>query len=260
MRLFLRTGCVLSVFILFLPQVQARRTVVDSQFRELLTDGIFQSSGMKRIFADGSTSTPKLIEALNDSNKAVNLNAQLMLRLIGDHKGITDLHDWYEKPRPVLSIVNGPVPVPLRDWDYQQIGAVLARPPREWRENALNYLYALSIDQSRHAKELLTKMLSAAETDNNSAAFQVAANLRRWQAEADACSPATPQEFVRKHSFFLAPEERKNSKIKLIGYSNDKHLALLSVSQTFGNSFWVVLRNTSTCWRYQSAALYATNN
>src|SRR5579871_358009 len=246
-----RTAVVALIFLLG----NAQESLNASQLRSLLMAESFKVSGMQKIFATGSSSTGKLLDALNDSDQAINLNAQLMLRLIGDVQGVKGLHEWYERPRSVLRTVNGPFPVPLRDWDYKQIDAILSRPSTEWKEDAINYLYALAIDSSPQAREMLTKMLNSIANDRNSVAFQAAANLRRSLSKASACTSGNLKSFLRVNSFFLTQEESKAASINIIAFANDRHLVLAEFSQTFGNTFIVVMKRTGQCWRYQAVAL-----
>jgi hypothetical protein len=245
---------------LFFALSPAQDSEAAFRLRDLLVADSFRFSGMEKIFSGGSSLTAELVDALNDRNETVSLNAQLMLRLIGDDRGIEELQRWYEQPRQTLRIVRGPMPVPLREWDYRQIDAILSRPSREWKEDATNYLLALAIDGSPHARELLKKMVDAAGNDQLTTASQLAATLSRSQSLAAGCNVHNPETILRQGAFFLTPEERKIATIKVLAYADEKQLALVRVSRTFGNTFLVVLKQSGTCWKFQSTALYSTNN
>jgi len=260
MNRFFRARYLVALFVSSLALLQPPQVSgTDPRIRKLLLDDSFQSAGMPKIFSEGRTSTLALVDALDDEDERVNLNAQLMLRLLGDERGIQRLHEWYEKPRPILKVINGPIPVPLRQWDYLQIEAILARPRREWRNDAINYLLALAIDGSAHAQELQKRMMSTAPEDESTIS-QMVANLIHGQQQAAACGVGAPQVLLRRNAFFLTPDERKSATIKQLAYANNRQLALLSVAHTFGNTFLVVLKRAVGCWKFQSVALYSTNN
>jgi hypothetical protein len=233
----------------------------DAQLRRLLLADDFQFLGMGKLFSQGEAVVPRLVDALDDPDERVNQQAQLMLRLIGGERGIQGLHEWYERPRPLVKIINGPVPVPLREWDYKQVEGILSRPPRAWREDAVNYIFALAIDGSLRARGLLRKMAaSISEEERTTGAFQALSDVERLGKEAAACRQGPPQVAVRRGAFFLTGQERSAADIALLAYAGEKHHALVSVSQTFGSTFLVVLRRVGTCWEYQSIAHYSTNN
>src|ERR1700678_2026189 len=102
----------------------ASATGTDASLRKLLSSDDFATLGIATIFAHGESSIPKLLDALEDTDSKVALHAQLMLRLIGDERGIKSLQGWYDKPRPDLAMTPGPVPVPITEWDYRQIDAI----------------------------------------------------------------------------------------------------------------------------------------
>jgi hypothetical protein len=252
----------IAIFSLLKPQ---QLPEVDSRVEEILRSDSFQYSGMAQIFQRGTSLIPQLVSDLNNPDDTVSDNAQLMLRIIGDEGGIEALHDWYGKPRPVLRIVNGPIPSPLTDWDYKHIEtAILSRPYREWKTEGVNYLIALVVDGSPRAKEMLKKMLGDApiESDGVTPVSELASRIRKGPTQGQLCtSPAGAiEDVVFENAFFLTPGERRRTEVKVLGYDDQNQSALVTVSQMFGNTFLVVLARTGSCWRYRSVSLYSTNN
>ncbi|MGA3135379.1 MAG: hypothetical protein ABSC88_05220 [Terracidiphilus sp.] len=239
---------------LFLLQI-AHASGIDPSLRKLLSADDFDSP-MIKIFSQGDSIISKLVVALDDPDTNVAMHAQFMLLLLGDEHGIQSLHQWYDRPRPILRIVNGPVPVPLSEWDFKQIEAILAHPSSEWKNEAENYFYALAIDRSTRAQELLKKMIEAIPVGDTSNAFaQMVTELKHCIGCATSCSFGTPQKMVQKNAFFFDSEEVKSMKIEVLGYANGNNLALLRLSQIMGNTFLVVLKRQGTCWQFQSVHL-----
>ena len=227
----------------------------------LLHDDIFRSSGMAKIFEEGSPLVPQLIVLLNDHDESVSDNAQLMLRTIGDARGIQALQDWYQQPRPVLRMVSGPVPSPLTDWDYKHIeSAILSRPYQEWKTEAVNYLLALFVDGSPKADQMLKKMLNEVPADGLTVVSNLADRIRDNSYRTERCFSAVIEKEIVEGAFFLSPAEKKRSVVKILAYDEEHRRALVTVSQTFGNTFLVVLSRAESCWGYQSISLYSINN
>jgi hypothetical protein len=236
----------------------------DSGLRKILESDDFAFSGMAKIFHEGTLRLPNLIVALDDPDGRVSDNAQVMLRLLGDTRGIHALHEWYVKPRPVLRIVSGPVPAPLQEWDYKYINDfVLSRSYRDWDTDAVNYLYALTIDDSPRAKEMLKSMLNKIpkDADPSTLSFQTVNRLPKDSTQLTICDPSGHIEnVILKQAFFLSIEERQRTSIELLSHSEGNNKVLLTASQTYGHTFLIVLEREGSCWKYQSISLFSTNN
>jgi hypothetical protein len=230
--------------------------------RQCLSDPSFEFSGMAKLFRQEGDVVPELVSALDDSDERVAGRAQIMLRLIGDEEGVRRLLAWYEQRRAVLRTVNGPVQTPLQEWDYKQIADMLqARPSSKWKENPINSLFALAIDHSPRAQSFFAQMIDAIPArDDLTPLFQFATYVRDRPQEAAACEPGDPLEFVTRNAFFMPAEEKGSSALEQISSATGGRLLLVRVSRAFGNTFLVVLRRPSDCWRYQSVALYSVNN
>jgi hypothetical protein len=225
---------------------------------KLLGDDIFQSSGMAKLFEEGSPAVPQLVVLLKSQDQSVSDNAQLMLRTA---RGIEALQEWYLQPRPVLRMVNGPVPSPLTDWDYKHIeSAILSRPYQEWKAEAVNYLMALFVDASPRADQMLKRMLDEIPEDGLTAVSDLADRIRKNSSRPDRCLSGMVEKEIVEGAFFLSPAEKKRTEVKVVAYDEEHRRALVMVSQSFGRTFLVVFSRTESCWGYQSISLYSTNN
>ncbi len=216
---------------------------------------------MAKIFEEGSPLVPQLIVLLNDHDGSVSDNAQLMLRIIGDAPGIQALQDWYQQPRPALRMVNGPVPSPLTDWDYGHIEtAILSHRYQEWKTEAVNYLLALFVDGSPRADQMLKKMLNEVPPNGPTVVSNLAGRMRDNSPHTERCFSGVIEKEIVEGAFFLSPAEKKRSVVNILAYDEGHRRALVTVSQTFGNTFLVVLSRGESCWQYQSISLYSINN
>src|SRR5271157_2786027 len=188
----------IAIIPLFLLQI-VHASETDPSLRKLLLAD--DDASMVKIFGQGDSLIPKLIVALDDPDEKVAIHAQFMLRLIGSEDGIQKLHEWYGRPKPGQIIANAPVPVPLREWDYEWIAAILEH---KTDYDVDDYFYALSIDQSIHAQDLLKKMIDVIHNrDSLSGYSQMVAELKHCSGCATVCAFSTPQKMVRKNAFFL---------------------------------------------------------
>ena len=241
---------------------QAQPADLEASIQKRLSDDSFDFSGMAALFSKGKLITDELLTALDNPDGRVVVRAQMMLLLIGDDVGIQLLHNWYQQPRAILRRANGPVPTPLREWGYSTIEDMLrVHPSSNWRQNAVNLLFALAIDRSPRAKGLLKQMMEALPSrDDRTPVFRFSSYIKERPLEAAACEPGDPLSFVKRNGFFLLAVEKETSIIKLRGTTEAGQLDLLTVSQTFGYTFLVVLKRVHGCWRYKSVCLYTVNN
>jgi len=217
---------------------------------------------MVKIFSQGDSAIPKLVDALDDSDEYVTLHAQYMLRLIGNEQGIQSLQDWYIQPQKGSWVMRPrPDPVPLTDWDYQEIGRILDSPTTKWDDHALHYFFALMIDGSPHATELLNRIVMAsAKADKTSGFSELPVYVARRKKAKSVCGLGTPETFARENAFFLSSDQMKKTKIEVLAYADERHRALVSLSQDFGYTYFVVLKRKGDCWAFQSIEQHSINN
>src|SRR5262245_3787324 len=64
------------------------------------------NQALRKIFEEGKKRMPDLIEALNDSEEKVNLNAQVVLKYLAVPEGLNALDEWYKKQQGNYSMPN----------------------------------------------------------------------------------------------------------------------------------------------------------
>lgn len=85
----------------------------------------------------------------------------MVIRYLGNKAGMEALVRHHAKSDAVTVV--GPVPLPLTDWDYEFIGSTYLDRPKNFGGLSTQYFYALSLDGSVRARELLPKMLETAK-------------------------------------------------------------------------------------------------
>lgn len=117
---------------------------------------------LARLFRIGDRRISDLIQALDDADQNVSLRAQTVIRYLGTKEGMRALYEWYVRQQDKYEI-NGPVPVPLSEWDYDYIQQnFINRSVTTWRD--VEYIYALALDPSPKAKNVLAQLTEKANS------------------------------------------------------------------------------------------------
>lgn len=201
--------------------------------RKLLSemhDRHLDSDKLASLFRIGDKRTANLIQALDDPDQDISLRAQVVLRYLGNESGMNALRELYSRQKREYRIA-GPVPLPLSDWDYNFIKSnLLNEPPQTWRDRAVQYIYALALDNSPRAKAVLDELVKIAEQLDESTFVKQA--IERIQGK-QLGKPLTKQKdlakLVRDNAFFVAPIDQRYTSVRLLGFNAAKNKALVEV-------------------------------
>jgi hypothetical protein len=94
-------------------QTYQQTRVLLAQSRQL------SDESLSALFMVGDDRIKDLIRALDDEDEVVRKNAQVVIRYLGNEAGINVLVDRYTRSSNYS--LWGPVPLPLREYDYQYI-------------------------------------------------------------------------------------------------------------------------------------------
>lgn len=98
------------------------------------------------LFKSGDARISDLIEALDDRDRQISLRAQIVIRYLGNDTGMKALESWYKNQSEI--VIAGPVPLPLRERDYEFIkDQYIDKPSIKWVSD--KYIYALALDSVR---------------------------------------------------------------------------------------------------------------
>jgi len=234
-----------------LPQVPKERSA-----RELLkTAALGQSDALKFLFSMGSDGLSQYLEALNDRDQIVSDNAQFMIQLIADPRGLEQLDAW-RKAQPVQRFVMGPIKAPLNAQDYGRLDdMLLQRPYERWTETeAINFALALAIDSSPTAHVKLRKLLERVpRSARGSDIFEVLKSVQGTGLNSPVCGGIDLEKSVLAHSKFISKGEKRETSVNLVAEDAKGNRILLREFQPFGPSFLIVLdRTPSKCLEFQS--------
>lgn len=231
-----------------------------SDLRKLLmemSDVRVDSDRLVKLLRVGDRRIAELIRLLDDPDRKVSLRAQVVIRYLGNEQGMKALREWYGRQQGEYGIA-GPIPVPLDEWDYNAIKTdMLARPPQTWRELGVQYIYALALDTSPKAKTMLAEVIDKAvglsESDFTGYAvkrIQTGKPTNLTKGREDLAGLAL------NNSFFIAPEDRKYTSARVLGFNEAKDKALIEVYVNRGvlaeEWFHVVLRRGEKGWQFSS--------
>jgi hypothetical protein len=226
------------------------QSVEYSKIQNLLAevDPIHNTRALAKAFRMGDTHIAEFVSALHDKNERVRLNAQRIIRYLGNSAGMAALVQTDEASQ--THDFSWAVPIPLSERDFQQIEKNLLCDTCSSGGHYVNYIYALEIDNSDRAREAL-------------------AHIRRQTRLADGLpvpgfySLLCPRECdIRKslsdHAFFLKSEERKFLSVNLVSRTEDGNKALFSLYVNRGPLeeawFHVVLIKETEGWKYLSVS------
>lgn len=212
------------------------------------------------LFRIGDERVQDLIRALDDPDPEVRSNAQLIIRYLGNPTGMDALIERYTKSGSVNVV--GPVPLPLTEWDYDFINSTYLNKPGNFGELGIQYLYALSLDGSPKAKELLPGMLRTAKTagidDFTLKAVSSSESAYISGSGADDLAGA-----VLRAAKFLRPTDKKHGSAKLLAFNGAQDKALVEIYIDNGvlaeETYHVVVCKGRDGWKFFSVSLVAVS-
>jgi hypothetical protein len=214
------------------------------------------------LFRTGDERIEDLIKALNDSDRRVSLRAQIVIRYLGNEAGMKALVEWYSKRARIDT--SGPVPLPLRKWDYTYIETNYLHTPPSWDMLSERYVYALALDDSPKAKELLSEVIK--RTGNLDDGSTVVRGIKLIQADQPAkliMGDKDLGKLVLKNAFFVSPIDRKYTSAGLLGLNGAMDKALVGVYINRGplaeEWYHVVIRKCDQGWKFFSITQIAVS-
>jgi hypothetical protein len=240
----------LSSFVVF-SQQKSETYLITKKLLE--TSNVNTSSdSLAKLFKIGDARVNDLIVALNDKDKNVALNAQRVIRYLGNTKGTKELYDWYGK-QEIFTIAFSAIPLPInqREFDFaerrfEQSGKVLES------RLGFDHIYPLLLDDSKQAKDLLERIINEMAKNEDGKYWVdrtrkiIKNNPRKAFAEDNNLANA-----VLKNAYFLHANEDKDTNVKLLSYNSNKDKALLILSN-FGAIWHVVVEKTHEGWKFFS--------
>jgi hypothetical protein len=208
------------------------------------------------LFRIGDERIGDLVKALDDPDKEVSLNAQRVIRYLGNEVGLKGLDEYYKRPRKEYWS-SGPTPTPLIDWDY----SIIKENPSSLRED---YLYALALDDSARAKELLASIMQANHTlSADTPMGRFLRSVRSNEPKKVLTGGTDLAKLVLENSFFVAELDKKYASARLIGFNAEKDKAVVEVYINRGvlaEEWWhVVIRKEGSGWRFVSVTQVAVS-
>jgi hypothetical protein len=258
--MFTRTIAILLLGLMLVTTAVASRCAATSHgdIRKLLTS--LQNvkddrEALAALFKTGDARIAELIEALHDPDLNVRLRAQIVIRYLGNETGMKALEDWYSKQAEVVT--SGPIPLPLKERDYEFIkDQYLNKPAAAWA-GADQYIYALALDGSPKAKALLHELMKSAGTIDD---FTVGGRAIRLTNAGDAERVLIGQrdlaKLVSENAFFIAANDRPFTSAKLLSLNGAKDKALIELYINRGRLaeewYHIVLSKHGQGWKFFS--------
>lgn len=245
--------CALTIF------AQSKKTFQDT--RRLLSemnDVKNDSDKLAKLFQVGDERIEDLLKALDDPDPDISLRAQIAIRYLGSDTGVKRLFEWYDKQKQFR--VSGPVPLPLREWDYKSI---YANNYIEWFR-AEPYIYALALDESSQSATVLKELIKhAGNLEEASVANRAIKSVQTGQPTKVLTGEKGLAKLVLNNAFFVSPDDRKYTSARLLAMNGAKDKGLLEVYINRGvlSEEWyhVVVQKCEQGWRFFSITQVAVS-
>ena len=212
------------------------------------------------LFQVGDERVEELIQALDDPDPKVRFNARIMLRYLGGDAGREGLRMWITRHAEFPT--GGPVPIPLSEQDYQFIAVrFLSRPADQWFESD-KYIYALALDDSPRARNVLHDLIAiAGGLDESTTAGRTIKFLKAKRPGRQLIGRKDVAELVLENAFFMSPGDLKRSSSELLALNGAKDKALVSIHVNRGplaeEWYHIVLKKTVHGWEFLSISRVA---
>ena len=208
------------------------------------------------LFQKGDARIGDLIKALHDPDRNISLNAQIVIRYLGNQSGMRALEEWNATQAEIIR--SGPTPLPLSEREYKWFSSQ----PLRYVESS--DIYALALDGSPKAQAVLNKMLERYD-ESVDAGTSASEALKRVKAgHPKALSGADDlAELVLKNAFFVDARSRRYTSTRLLGLNGAKDKALVEVyvnRRAFAEEWYhVVISKCGPSWKFFSITLIAAS-
>lgn len=204
-------------------------------------------SALGKLFSIGDERMDQLIAALDDPEQEISLNAQRVIRLLGNPRGVSAVHACDGRGKKTC-LISGAVPIPLDEWDFKFLEASLSR----WSSSfEREYLIAATLDSSPRALQYRNRILEKLGKEAPDLPFE---NLRELPK-----SGRTPEGAVEKDLCFVWKDARKFTTTKFLAFNGAKDRALVEVYVNQGalmeEWYLVVLQKRDGGWKYFSITM-----
>ncbi|HLA12651.1 MAG TPA: hypothetical protein VJ023_18845 [Pyrinomonadaceae bacterium] len=215
-----------------------------------------------RLFRQGDDRIADLIRALDDSDRVVSRNAQVIIRYLGNEMGMRAVIQGYGKGETY--VIAGPVPLPLREWDYKYINDYYSGQPKNWDNRLASYVYALGFDASPEAKAALDRLVKSVDRiDESTAAGRAFVHVTRGQRNKLLSGQRELGKLVLDNAFFIAAGDRSNTSARLLGFDGAQDKALVEVHIDGGplaeEWYHVVIIKCDQGWKFYSITQVAVS-
>jgi hypothetical protein len=217
--------------------------------RKLLTESPrIRDDSLATLFRIGDERIQELTRALDDPNEVVRLNAQIVIRYLGNETGMKALIEHLTKSR-VFSLA-GAVPLPLREWDYEYIRRSYLERSSQWDFRSTSYIYALALDDSPKAKALLNDL------SVNGPYHYAFDRVKTISANNLFLMKDDLAKVVINNAFFLNSDDREQASAKILGFNHTKDKCLIAVYVSSGSFtkeiYHIVLEKQREGWKFFS--------
>lgn len=264
------TNSAFRIAILFISLLMAKNAVAVQKVRanvdtrELLTELKSLKSDrevLAILFKSGDERISDLIQALDDRDRTISLRAQIVIRYLGNETGMKALESWYKKQTEI--VIAGPVPLPLRECDYEFMRAdYINKPSIKWVSD--KYIYALALDGSARAKNSLNEMMKRAGSIDDSTEGGRA--LRRVFASTPGrllTEQPDLAKMVLANAFFILPSDRAYTSSRLLTLNAARDKAVVEVYINRGplaeEWYHVVISKQGRNWKFFSITQVAVS-
>ncbi len=219
---------------------------------------------LSALFALGDLRTPDLVAASHQSNPDIAAAASLVLELLGSPECGGEVA--IEDRRTAISCGHA-----LTEADFHRLERLLR--PRDCEKNRSctykdapaiddSLIYALILDGSARSESLLRRahQLEQACGEGEQIEGELLGQAESMTASAKGLGrdlrlePANFEGAIRASAFFLSPEYRERSEIKLLARNSKNDRMLFMVSYTCGmlcgRGCYVVLQKSGSAWQY----------
>ena len=209
---------------------------------------ISHGKGWGPAFRYGDQHIGELIIALRDPDPEVRRKAQRVIRYLGDPDGMQALFSSYESAheKGQTTMFMGPIPVPLSEWDFANLEKGVLCDQCKLQGPFVDYFYALALDRSPRAREMLVRIMSKAPYPL----------LYGEQPYTGTLPGKNLSREILDHAFYLDSQERKVTSVQKLAATQDGKKSIYEVYVNHGvlaeKWFHVVLVKQTTGWRVLS--------
>lgn len=246
------------IFIFFFTSIYSfGQSPTYKETRKLLSkmERVNYESTLSRLFSIGDERIDDLISALNDSDETVSLNAQIVIRALGNKKGLQSLYESFKQKQTIRISLGSAIPLPLTEFELSRIENNFIKSAKKEKQLLSSQIYALVLDTSENSKALIEQVMAVCKENYFDDLSDEIIELQKALSQVKMKGKDVAK-LVMENAFFIRQQDKNHIFTKFMAFNNKKDKALVYLKIDRGvlaeEWFHIIVDKVGDEWKFHS--------